>query len=138
MTLRIALALATMLALAGCPSTPAHVETANKQLELKGSPFRYVAQGDTAMVLTLMPLPVGPTKAVPPLAQQAIEAITKEETRKGRSTATLEEVRLLQDGREVWVLKTLGDTGIAYIVSFEAPSQPKSNIRMTGPTTYQK
>jgi len=47
-------------------------------------------------------------------------------------------VRHLQDGREVWVLKTLGDTGIAYIVSFEAPSQPKSNIRMTGPTTYQK
>ena len=102
MTLRIALVLATLFALAACPTTPSHVETANKQMELKGSPFRYVAQGDSAMVLTLMPLPVAPTKAIAPLAQQAIDSITKEETRKGRSTATLEEVRHLQDGREVW------------------------------------
>jgi hypothetical protein len=130
--------LASILGLAGCPSTPTHVETANKQMEAKGSPFRYVATGDSAMVLTLMPLPAGRTKAVAPLAQQALDAITAEELRKGRSTATLEEVRHLQDGREVWVLRTLGDGGIAYVVSFAAPSQAGSDIRMTGPHKYAK
>ena len=90
------------------------------------------------MVLTLMPLPTGPTKAVAPLAQQALDSITKEEARKGRITATLEEVRYLPDGREVWVLRTLGDGGLAYVVSFAAPSQAGSNIRMTGPHSYAK
>ena len=128
----------TLFALAGCPSTPTHVVEANKQMEAKGSPFRYVAQGEGAMVLTLMPLPTGKTKAVAPLAQQALDAIATEERRKGRSTATLEEVRYLKDGQEVWILRTLGDEGIAYVVSFAAPSQAGSNIRMTGPHAYKK
>ena len=78
------------------------MESADKQLELKGSPFRYIAQGESAMVMTLLPSTVGRTKAVAPLAQQALDSITAEELRKGRSTATLEAVGLLQDGREVW------------------------------------
>ena len=135
---KYAFVLAAILGLAGCPTTPSHVESANKQMEAKGSPFRYIAQGESAMVLTLLPLPVGPSKAVAPLAQQALDAITAEELRKGRSTATLEEVRHLQDGREVWVLRTLGDSGIAYVVSFAAPSQPGTDIRMTGPHSYAK
>ena len=135
---RYALILGTLVGLAGCPSTPTHVVEANKQMEAKGSPFRYVAKGDAAMVLTLMPLPAGETKAVAPLAQQALDAIAAEERRKGRSTATLDEVRYLQDGREVWILRTLGNEGIAYVLSFAAPSQAGSNIRMTGPHTYQK
>jgi hypothetical protein len=136
---RVAIAMvATAVGLAGCPSTPSAVQTANQQMEAKGSPFRYIARGDSGMVLTLMPLPAGPTKAVAPLAQQTLEAITAEELRKGRSTATLEEVRHLQDGREVWVLRTLGDGGIAYVVGFAAPSQARSDVRMTGPHTYAK
>ena len=133
------LAYALILALlAGC-ATPmsSAVAEANKQMELKGSPFRYVGSGDSSMTLTLMPLPVAPTKAVPPLAQQAIDAIATEEARQGRSVANLEEVRHLQDGREVWVLKSLG-SGIAYIVSFAAPSQAGTDIRISGPTLYQK
>lgn len=138
MKLPCAFILATAFALAGCPSTPSAVESANKQLEMQGSPFRYIAQGDSAMVMSLMPLPAGPSKAVAPLAQQTLESIRQEELRKGRSTATLDEVRHLQDGREVWVLRTLGDGGIAYVVSFETPSQAGSNVRMKGPYTYQK
>jgi hypothetical protein len=137
MKLPCAFVLATVFGLAGCPTTPSAVETANKQMEAKGSPFRYVAQGDSAMVMTLMPLPTGPTKAIEPLAKQALDSIAAEEARKGRSTANLEEVRHLQDGREVWVLHTLND-GIAYVVSFEAPSKAGSNIKMTGPYAYHK
>jgi len=130
--------LATFLGLAGCPSTPSAITTANQQLELKGSPFRYKAQGDSGMVQTLLPLPAGPTRAVAPLAQQALDSITKEEMRQGRAHAALAEVRYLQDGREVWVLETLGGGGIAYVLSFAAPSQAGSNIRMTGPHIYAK
>jgi hypothetical protein len=113
------------------------VTEANKQMELKGSPFRYRAVDDSHMTLTLMPLPAGPTRAVPALAQQAMESITQQENRKGRSVANLEEVRHLQDGREVWVLNSLGE-GIAYIVAFQSPTQPGTDIRITGPTVYQK
>jgi hypothetical protein len=130
--------LVAVLGLAGCPTTPSAVEQANKQLESQGSPFRYIAQGDSGMVMTLMPLPAGPSKANDALFKQTLGAITKEELRKGRSVANLEEVRHLQDGREVWVMKTLGDGGIAYVVSFASPSQPDSNVRMKGPYTYKK
>ena len=124
--------------LAGCETPVSNaVQEANKQMEFKGSPFRYVARDDSSMTLTLMPLPVGPTQAVPELARQALESIASQEARKGRSVANLEEVRHLQDGREVWVLKSLGE-GIAYVVSFAAPTQPGTDIRITGPTVYAR
>jgi hypothetical protein len=113
------------------------VQSTNKQMEAKGSPFRYVAQDSSSMSLTLMPLPEGPTRAVPALSQKVIDAIGTEEARQGRSTASLERVHHLQDGREVWVLHTLG-SGIAYIVAMENPANPDSNLRITGPTTYAK
>jgi starvation-inducible outer membrane lipoprotein len=44
MKLPCAFILAMAFALAGCPSTPSAVESANQQLEMQGSPFRYIAQ----------------------------------------------------------------------------------------------
>jgi len=131
---------AALLGLAGCPtsSISSAVSSANQKLEMEGSPFRYVARDDTSMVMTLMPLPAGPSKAAPGLVKKSMDSITQEEFRQRRSTANLQEVRYLQDGREVWVLQTLGDTGIAYVVAFEAPNDPDSNVRMKGPYTYQK
>jgi hypothetical protein len=140
MKLAHAFLLAALLGLAGCPtsSISSAVDSANKKLEFEGSPFRYVARDDTSMVMTLLPLPAGPTRAVAGLAKKSMDSITQEEFRQRRSVATLQEVRYLQDGREVWVLQTLGDTGIAYVVSFEAANNPDSNVRMKGPYTYQK
>jgi hypothetical protein len=131
--------LGLVIILAGCADTSINssVEQANKQMEAKGSPFRYVAQDSSSMVLTMLPLPAGPTKAIPALAQQVQDLIAREELKKGRSTALLEEVRHLQDGREVWVLQSLSG-GIAYVVSFSDPSNAKSHIRISGPTTYSK
>src|SRR5690242_16681152 len=105
MKLRYAIALALSAALAAC-TTPVQdaVSNANQQMEVKGSPFRYVARDDSSMVLTLLPLPAGPTKAMDSLAQQVLASIRSAEEKAGRSTANVEEVRQLQDGREVWVL----------------------------------
>ena len=138
MKLAIACVIGLAAMLAGC-ETPVSsaVADANKQLEAKGSPFRYVARDDSSMVMTLLPLPAGKTKAVPELAQQVIDAIATAERKKGRPTALLEEVRYLQDGREVWVLQSLG-SGIAYVVAFANPAQAGSDMRITGPTTYQR
>ena len=131
--------LGLVIVLAGCADTSINSSVAetNKQMEAKGSPFRYVARDSESMVLTLLPLPAGPTKAIPALAQQVQELIAREELKKGRTTALLEEVRHLQDGREVWVLQSLGG-GVAYVVSFSDPSNPKSHIKLSGPTTYSK
>lgn len=138
MKLAIASVLGLVTLLAGCETPVSSAASdANKQLEAKGSPFRYVARDDSSMVMTLLPLPAGKTRAVPELAQQVIDAIAHEERKKGRPTALLEEVRYLQDGREVWVLQSL-NTGIAYVVAFANPSQAGSDMRITGPTTYQK
>lgn len=134
------LALSVLIALGGCATESgieSAVRSANQKMELNGSPFRYVACDSTSMGLTLMPLPEGPTRAVPALADQVLKSIATEEGRKGRSTASLERVHYLQDGREVWVLHTLGE-GIAYVVALEDPANPKSNIRITGPTSYSK
>lgn len=135
-----AIFLGALILLAGCASTSSidsAVAQANQKMELNGSPFRYAARDSTSMGLKLMPLPEGPTRAVPALADQVLKSIATEEGRKGRSTASLERVHYLQDGREVWVLHTLGE-GIAYVVALENPSNPKSNIRLTGPTVYSK
>lgn len=131
------LALALLAACADTSSISSTVSSANKQMEAKGSPFRYVARDSTSMQLTLMPLPAGPSKAVPELAQQVMDSIGKEEAKAGRGSALLEEVRHLQDGREVWVLQSLSG-GVAYVVAFANPSQAGTDIRIAGPTTYAK
>jgi hypothetical protein len=126
-------------ALAACTTPGADAAAqANQQLEAKGSPFRYRAQ-DTGngevLVMTLLPLPAGPTKANPTLAKQILGLLSKEEAKKGRYSAELEEVRYLQDGREVWVLHTIGD-GIAYVIAMSNPSHVNSSIKISGPTKY--
>ena len=131
------LALALLAACADTSSISSTVASANKQMEAKGSPFRYVARDSSSMQLTLMPLPAGPSKAVPELARQVIDSIGKEEAKAGRGSALLEEVRHLQDGREVWVLQSLSG-GVAYVIAFANPVQAGTDIRITGPTTYAK
>jgi outer membrane PBP1 activator LpoA protein len=128
--------------LAACASTAGSdaAAAANKQMEAKGSPFRYRAKSageGTVLTMTLLPLPAGPTKANPSLAQQALDAITHQELKAGHSVTSLQEVRYLQDGREVWVLHTLG-TGVAYVVAFAAPTQPRSDMKIEGPFNYEK
>jgi len=131
--------LALLAVLAGCPTSniDSAVSQANQKLELNGSPFRYKALDSEHMGLTLLPLPAGPTKAVPALKQKCMDSIASAEFKKGRSVANLEEVRHLKDGREVWILNTLGE-GVAYVVAFENPSSGDSNVRMEGPTSYSK
>ena len=49
----------------------------------------------------------------------------------------LDEVRHMQDGGEVWILKS-GDNGIAYVIHFAESSEGGVDIGLKGPFIYSK
>ena len=141
-TMKVLYVLAMALLLATCVDTTLSdaAHSANQKLEAKGSPYRWTPKtvGDSGtLVLTLMPLPAGPSRANPALAQQVLGLLSKEEAKKGRYSAELQEVRYLNDGREVWVLHSIGD-GVAYVVAMSNPADPRSSVKLSGPTTYSR
>ena len=123
-----------LLALAGCTSnevSSGHA-SANSTLQNRGLPFRWEKTPDgKATVMRLLPLPVGPTKADAKLAEEILAGIRKKEQAAGRTDAMMQEVHQMPDGREVWVLQSLGE-GIAYVVGLKNP------IRVEGPYNFAK
>jgi hypothetical protein len=134
--------LATALMLSACPSSSlsSAASSANQKLEAQGLPFRWSVQ-DTGsgegMVMHMLPLPVGQTRADAQTSQEILGAIRHKEQGKGRARAELQEVRQMQDGREVWVLQSLG-AGIAYVVTLGNPTQGITKIGLLGPYDYAK
>jgi len=54
-----------------------------------------------------------------------------------RPVPQVDEVKVLKNGKELWLLKT-GSEGIAYIVDFEPSAQGGTDIRLSKPQRYQK
>jgi hypothetical protein len=110
----------------------------NATLSAQGLPFRWGIE-DTAdgkvMVMRMLPLPVGSTRADAQMTEEILVAIRRREQSKGRLNAELEEVRQMNDGREVWILQSPFE-GIAYVVSVGSPDQGVSRIGVLGPYTY--
>jgi len=135
--------LAVAMTMTACPSSglASAAAQSNAGLEAKGLPFRWSVQstsdGGETMVMHMLPLPVASdTKADPQLKADILKGIQAKEQTKGRPTAKLKEVRQMQDGREVWVLQSLG-AGLAYVVSFG--SQPGvTKIGVLGPYTFSQ
>jgi hypothetical protein len=136
-----------MVVLGALLAIPAHgdeltsfARAANKQNKAKGIPFRWETTNlpaDTVMVLRMLPLPVGPSKADATLTSDTLASMSEKEQVENRGIAELEEVRLMQDGGEVWILKS-NDGGIAYVVHFENSPQGGVDIRLSGPYKYVK
>lgn len=140
--LSIVLVLVAVLCLTACPSSTlsSTASTMNQKYEAQGLPFRFTAQdtGDgEALVMRMLPLQAGPTRADAHLAGEIMTAIRAREQGKGRPTVHLEEVRYLQDGREAWVLQTLG-MGIAYVVRVGNSQPGITNVELLGPYEYSK
>ena len=131
---KILLPIFLALALAACSSnevSSGHA-SANSTAEMQGLPFRWEKTADgKATVMRLLPLPVAPTKADAKLAEEILAGIRKKEQANGRTDALLQEVHQMADGREVWVLQSLGE-GIAYVVGLKNP------IRVQGPYNFAK
>jgi hypothetical protein len=131
-----------LFSLAACQSSSltSSVEYANKKAEAEGSPFRWKATsvpGGSILVRVLGNLPSGPSRADPTLKQDTLSQIAKLEAGAGRTDPQLEDVRLLKDGREVWLLKSERD-GIAYIVDFRQSAQGGTDIGLSKPQAYQR
>jgi len=83
----------------------------------------------------MLPLPVAPSRADAQVTGEVLTAIRRREQSKGRAYAELKEVHQMPDGREVWVLQSLG-SGIAYVVSLGSSTQGVTKIELLGPYTY--
>jgi hypothetical protein len=116
------------------------VEYANRKAETDGSPFRWKAEslpGGSKLVKVLADLPSGPSRADPVLKHDTLDLISKMESAAGRAEPQVEDVKLLKNGKEVWLLKT-GSNGIAYIVDFKQSAQGGNDIGLSKPQLYQK
>jgi hypothetical protein len=138
----IALLLGAVLGLAGCPtsSLSSTAGNMNQKYQAEGLPFRWSVQdtGDgEALVMRMLPLPGGPTRANAQLAEEILGAIRTRENSKGRVTVELQEVKYMDDGREAWVLQSLGQ-GVAYVVRVGSSSPGITNVELLGPYTYSK
>jgi uncharacterized protein YceK len=130
-----------VIALAGCGSPMTNVvEQQNREAERSGSPFRWEvksAYGGTAMTRVMIDIPRGSTKADDTLKKDILSLIEKAELSKQRAAPEVEEVRLLADGREVWILKQPED-GVAYIVSMKPSPQGGTDLSIDGPHLFRK
>jgi hypothetical protein len=132
--------LAAALAMTACPSSglSSAAADANDRLEAQGLPFRWTVQSTDdgeVMVMHMLPLPAGPTRADAQLSEEILVAIRRKEQSKGRPSAELKEVHQMADGREVWILQSLRD-GIAYVVTLGNPTQGVTKIGLLGPYSY--
>ncbi len=130
------------LGFSGCESPTATnaARIANRQAEATGSPFRWKTQsvnGGTAMFMVLIDLPSGPTAADPLLKKDTLALIAKAEASKGRGNPEIEDIKHLEDGREVWILKS-AHNGFAYIVHFKPSPEGGIIIEMNGPNLYRR
>jgi hypothetical protein len=136
-----AVSLPILFSLAVCQSSPlsSSVEYANKKAQAEGSPFRWkskIVPGGAMLVRVLADLPSGPSRADPVLKQDTLALIAKSEEAAGRTDPQIEDIKLLKDGREVWLLKTARE-GIAYIVDFRPSAQGGTDMGISKPQSYQ-
>ena len=116
------------LALVGCvhPAADLGASQQNRDAEDSGWPFRWKItklNGGTSMTRVMLPLPSGPTKADARLKQEILNHIGKAWFYQHVRPAELQSVRLMPDGREVWILKDESAVGRAYVITIFASPQ---------------
>ncbi|MCF7761241.1 MAG: hypothetical protein K9M98_12125 [Cephaloticoccus sp.] len=128
----------------GCASSPAKraAALANRDAAAQGLPFRWEAKayhGGNILVRTMVDLHSGPTRANAVLKADILALLQKAEASLGRPALEVEEVRLLPDGREVWVLQlpTPGER-IGYIISLRPVPTGGTDILLNGPHPFTK
>ena len=130
-----------ILTLAGCGNPTARLgHRLNREAEASGSPFRWKsesARGGTVLTRVMIDLPLGETKADAPLKKDILSKIEQAELSKGRGVPEVEEVHLLPDGREVWLLQNR-QHGVAYVIGMKPSAQGGTDFSITGPNHFRK
>lgn len=138
MRTRILLLTALLIGACGCESTGERVaREQNREAEASGSPFRWKIDsygGGTAMTRIMIPLPNGGTRAGPELSADILRRIKTLESEKRLPARKISEVRLLPDGREVWISEDV--RGIAYVVTLRASPAGGTDFSVSGPIFF--
>jgi len=142
--------LASLLALAfaGCsmPSLPGfgggETRVANREAQEAKLPFRWKNKRvgrETVNVRVLLPLKSGASLASSAIKRDIMELIRNAESAQGRMNPQVEDVKLMDDGREVWILRA-AEGGIAYIVSMRPSKQGGggTQVELDGPYPFDK
>jgi hypothetical protein len=128
----------------GCASSSLGTSTDayNRRAAAEGSAFRFKTEklnGADRLTLVLADdLPSGPTRADVPTRRNILLLIADTEATAGRPPPEIEDVKLLPDGRELWVIKTQGHNGVAYLVRLKASAQGGTDIEISGARGYYK
>jgi hypothetical protein len=131
-----------LLSFGGCGGSPPELaaQQLNHDAKANGLPFRWKAEkfpGGTSLRMVMVDLPSGATRADDLLQRNILTQIKKVELSKHRSAPAVDEVRLMPDGREVWVLNN-PTQGVAYVVTLQRAPQGGTNFRITGPIIFQR
>ena len=129
--------------LAGCVHPPGDLggSQQNREWEDSGWPFRWritKLNGGTSMTRVLLPLPSGPTKADARLKQEILNHIGKAWFYQHVRPAELESVRLMPDGREVWILKDESAVGRAYVITLFSPPRGGRRFSVSDLIAFEK
>jgi hypothetical protein len=115
----------------------------NRQAEIQGSPFRLNYRGDIGggggvFTTVMIDLPTGATKAQPVIKQEIWDRIEGIEAAGNDPPRKLLEIRLLPDGREVWVLEKDSSWGVAYIVTLRKSTNGNEPLEVDGPHLFSR
>ncbi len=127
---------------AGCANQTARdaVRMLNRDAEASGSPFRWkheTLQGQTIMQMSMIELPSGPSKAEGSLREAIMTEINRREQAQARPSAQVADVKMMADGREVWVLRSV-KYGVAYVLSLGRGPDGRVGFSLEGPVAFQR
>jgi hypothetical protein len=131
-----------LLLLAGCANQTARdaVRIMNRDAEKAGSPFRWkheTIRGQTIMQMTMIELPSGPSKAEGSLREAILAEIARREIAASRPAPVVADVKVMADGREVWVLESI-QYGVAYVLTLGRNPEGRVVYRLEGPVAFQR
>ena len=128
-----------LLTIVGCSGPTGDVTSRlNREAKAAGSPIRFKSEkqgGNTVITRVLLDLPRGETKANEALKKVILSKIERVESSKGRGAPEIQEIRLMPDGSEVWVLKNM-QRGVAYVIGMEPSPQGGTDFTVAGPEHY--
>jgi hypothetical protein len=117
-------------------------EVLNRRAAAEGSAFRFrtvkLAGGNRLTLVLADDLPSGPTRADVPTRRNIMRLIADTEATAGRPNPEIADIKLLPDRRELWLIKTQGHNGVAYLVTLKPSAQGGTDIELSGARGYYK
>ena len=129
------LLLALVLTSCANPTIQNTFRTQATEPDFRNSPFQWQSYA-AIMYFGMNPLPSGPTKVGSKSEKKIMKIISKAESEAKRPEPKIIDIKLVKDGREVWVLEKGGRNALAYIVGSSRNTSGGLDFVITGPIEY--